>query len=262
MAASAEAPSSPILFQARLRARGGAGVMLYGRASVLQGVGEVGVVTERASVSTGVDTKANTWVCGERGALQLLEHAVLLDAARYDDCGGDAEPLLREVDPLGRLLALELVDLKRVTVDTAKGRGMLSERGGALVSDLIVSETVSGKWRGDAESKRFGGGGALQIGDHRLVEDGGERSDALVSDAVASETASEGQDGNGERVGMSMGADRKANTCGCAASAHFSEVRLLHSGRHAAKAVTPERSIIFMSPPLSGAMLIVISRPS
>ena len=43
MAASAEAPSSPILFQARLRARGGAGIMLYGR----------------ASVSTGADKKAS-----------------------------------------------------------------------------------------------------------------------------------------------------------------------------------------------------------
>ena len=46
MAASAEAPSSPILFQARLRARGGAGIMRYGT----------------ASVSTGADTKANTRV--------------------------------------------------------------------------------------------------------------------------------------------------------------------------------------------------------
>ena len=77
----------------------------------------------------GVDTKANTWVCGERGALQLLEHAVLLDAARYDDCGGDAAPLPREVDPLGRLRALELVDLKRVIVDTAKGRHAVSVNG-------------------------------------------------------------------------------------------------------------------------------------
>ena len=39
------------------------------------------------------------------------------------------------------------------------------------------------------------GGGALEVGDHRLREDGSERSDALVSDAVASETTSEGQDG-------------------------------------------------------------------
>ena len=36
------------------------------------------------------------------------------------------------------------------------------------------------------------GGGALEHGDLRLLEDGGERSDALVSDAVACETASKG----------------------------------------------------------------------
>ena len=58
------------------------------------------------------------------GALQLLEHAILLDAARDDDGGRVAEPLAREVDLLGRLRALELVDLKRVPVHTAKGRGM------------------------------------------------------------------------------------------------------------------------------------------
>ena len=35
-------------------------------------------------------------------------------------------------------------------------------------------------------------GGALKVGDLRLVEDGSERSGALGSDAVESETASEG----------------------------------------------------------------------
>ena len=55
-------------------------------------------------------------------------------------------------------------------------------------------------------------GGALQAGYLCLVEDGSERRGALVSDAVALETASEVWDGDGERVGVSMGADRKANT--------------------------------------------------
>ncbi len=73
-------------------------------------------------VSMGSDTKANTIWGG--GALQLLEHAILLDAARDDDGGGNAQPLVREVDLLCRLCALELVDLKRVAVHTAKGRGM------------------------------------------------------------------------------------------------------------------------------------------
>ena len=74
-------------------------------------------------MSTGADTEANTM--GHGGALELLEHAVPLDAARNDDGGGNAKPLAREVDLLSRLCALELVDLKRVPVDTAKeGRGM------------------------------------------------------------------------------------------------------------------------------------------
>ena len=75
---------------------------------------------ERSGVSRGADTKANA--LGAGGALELLEHAILLDAARDDDGGRDAEPLAREVDLLGRLRALELVDLKSVTIDTAKGK--------------------------------------------------------------------------------------------------------------------------------------------
>ena len=46
---------------------------------------------------------------------------------------------------------------------------------------------------------------ALEVGDVCLVENGSERSDALHSHAVASETASEGQDGNGEKAGVSSG---------------------------------------------------------
>ena len=68
------------------------------------------------------DTKANTIWRG--GALQLLEHTVPLDAARDNDGGGNVQPLAREVNLFCRLCALELVDLKRVPVDTAKGRGM------------------------------------------------------------------------------------------------------------------------------------------
>ena len=55
------------------------------------------------------------------GALELLEHVILLDAGRDDDARGDTEPLAREVDLLGRLCALELVELKRVAIDTANG---------------------------------------------------------------------------------------------------------------------------------------------
>ena len=83
--------------------------------------------TGMGSVSTGADKKRTLGEDrGESGALELLEHAVPLDAARDDDGGGNAEPLVGEVDLLGRLSALELVDLKCVAVDTAKGRGTLS----------------------------------------------------------------------------------------------------------------------------------------
>ena len=77
----------------------------------------------------GADTKANA--LGAGSALELLEHAILLEAARDDDGGRDAELLAREVDLLGRLRAPELVNLKRVTIDTAKGRacGVSAGRG-------------------------------------------------------------------------------------------------------------------------------------
>ena len=141
------------------------------------------------------DTKANTTWGG--GALQLLKHAIALDAACDDDGGGDAQPLAREVDLLGRRCALERVDLKRVPVHTAKRGEACSECQRALT-----------------EKRTLRGGGAPQLLDLRLFEDGGERCSALGSDVVVPNTASEGQDGNSERVGVSTGADRKANTIG------------------------------------------------
>jgi hypothetical protein len=112
------------------------------------------------------------------GALELLEHAVSLDAARDDDGGGNAEVLAREVDLLGWLCTLELFDLKRVPVDTANGRGKFCECQRALTQKQT-------RW----------GGGAPQLGDLRFLEDGGERRGALVSDLVAPQTVSEEQSG-------------------------------------------------------------------
>ena len=62
------------------------------------------------------------------------------------------------------------------------------------------------------EKRTLRGGGARQFLDLRLFEDGGERGGALGSDLVMRDTASDGQDRNGERVGVSMGAATKANT--------------------------------------------------
>ena len=66
-------------------------------------------------------------------------------------------------------------------------------------------QTVSKEQSGDCEisgvstgiDKKVNalGGGALEVGDHCLLEDGGERGGALGSDVVATDTASEGQDG-------------------------------------------------------------------
>jgi len=60
-----------------------------------------------------------------------------------------------------------------------------------------------------------GGGGALQLLDLRLLEDGGERRGALDSDVVAVEAAGEERSEDGERAAVSRGADTKANPlCG------------------------------------------------
>ena len=48
---------------------------------------------------------------------------------------------------------------------------------------------------GGTQKQTLRGGGALEVGDLRLIEDGSKRSGALGSDAVACETASEGKDG-------------------------------------------------------------------
>ena len=56
-----------------------------------------------------------------------------------------------------------------------------------------VLSSVNGRCH---ESKRLGAGGALQAGDLRLFEDGGECNGTLVSDVVYLETASEGRAGS------------------------------------------------------------------
>ena len=68
-------------------------------------------------------------------------------------------------------------------------------------------------------------GDALEVGDLRFLEDGGERGGALGFNVVPTETASEGRRVRGERVSISTGADRKTSTIG--AAAHSSEVTAL-----------------------------------
>ena len=84
------------------------------------------------------------------------------------------------------------------------------------------------------------GGGALEGGDLRLLEDGSECGSALVSDGVVIETAKHGRGWGGERRGVSMGADTKANTSRAVA---YSRVVICVSLRMAASAEAPLSSI-------------------
>ena len=66
----------------------------------------------------------------------------------------------------------------------------------------------------DTKGTHYRGGGALEVGDHRLFEDGCERGGALVSDLVLPDTAKQGCEVGSERAGVSMGIDTKANALG------------------------------------------------
>ena len=96
----------------------------------------------------------------------------------------------------GAGVALEVSDVRLVEDG--------GERRGALGSNVIAFETASEgcgmgmvreqAWQWALTGKRtLWGGGAPQLGDLRLLEDGGECSDALVSGAILIEAASEGQ---------------------------------------------------------------------
>ena len=62
------------------------------------------------------------------------------------------------------------------------------------------------------QKRTLWGSGALELADLGLLEDGGELGDALVSDRVVAETATEGWSEDGQKSGVSAGADTKANT--------------------------------------------------
>ena len=73
----------------------------------------------------------------------------------------------------------------------------LGESSSSLGTEFVETQTASMGAEAGAEAcqwaltrKRTLGGGALEIGDLRLVEDGSERGGALGSDAIKLETAS------------------------------------------------------------------------
>ena len=64
----------------------------------------------------------------------------------------------------------------------------------------------AGQWARTQQRTHYAGGGALEVGDHRLLEDGCERGRALNSDVVATKTASEEQSEDGVREQPGQGA--------------------------------------------------------
>ena len=78
------------------------------------------------------------------------------------------------------------------------------------------------------------------MGDLRLLEDGSECGGAAGSDVVAPETAKHGRGRGGERPGVSMGADKKANA---RAAAHLRFV-ICVSLRMAASAEAPSSPML------------------
>ena len=61
----------------------------------------------------------------------------------------------------------------------------------------------------DTKANTMWGGGALELLDLRLLEDGGERGGALVSDFVSKEPVNERRGEDGERAAASAGAVTK-----------------------------------------------------
>ena len=105
-------------------------------------------------------------------------------------------------------------DTKANTRELVRAPGGLLERAqrGVAFDALSESSSSSGTEAGDSQTastrdggtgaeecqraltrkRTLGGGGALEVGDLRILEDGGECSGTLLSDPVDSETASEG----------------------------------------------------------------------
>ena len=101
--------------------------------------------------------------------------------------------------------------LLKVDADTST-RGVL-ERLLGLFGEIVVLETVNGDQSGidtvraqacqrgaDAKANTILGGGALEVGNHCLLEDGSERGGPLVFDAVQPDTTRDGW-GHSERAG-------------------------------------------------------------
>eukprot|EP00964_Phaeocystis_antarctica_P012328 scaffold6809_cov56-Phaeocystis_antarctica.AAC.2 len=199
----------------------------------------------------GADTEANTRAAVRvpGGPLERLQRRVALEALRESGSSFGTKFVVSQTASTGAEAgqtfggggALEVGDLRLLESG--------SERGGALVSDLILSETVSEWWRGDVVREQA----SVSTGADTKVNTSGAAAHLRLVIFVSLRTAAStvapsalmwlrprlrarDRMGNGERVGVSMGADTKANTSG--AAAHLRLV-IFVSLRMAASAVAP-----------------------
>jgi len=137
--------------------------------------------------------------------------------------------------------------LLKVDADTST-RGVL-ERLLGLFGEIVELETVNGDQSGidtvraqacqrgaDAKANTILGGGALEVGNHCLLEDGSERGGALVSDAVVPDTTRDVW-GHSERAGACQRALTQKRTLYRAAT--YRRVVICVSLRTAASAEAP-----------------------
>ena len=114
------------------------------------------------------------------------------------------------------------------------------EREGTLVSDRVTTETANeGQSRNGVgeqacqwaltQKRTLSGGGALQGGDLRLLEDGSKRRGALGSDAVVPDTARDGW-GHSERAGACQRALTEKRTLSGGGALKVGDHRLLEDG--------------------------------
>jgi len=148
--------------------------------------------------------------------------------------------------------ALQLLDL-RLLEDGG-------ERGGALDSDVVAVETAVEERSEDVREQpcqgaltRKGCGGALEVGDRRLLEDVSERGKALNSNEVAFETASEGCDGDGEREACQRALTQERTL---AVRAHLSDVSAAAEGSNLLNTIAPGTPMSLISR-LSSVMLFL-----
>ena len=92
-----------------------------------------------------------------------------------------------------------------IFIDVVPTNTVATEPGHSTTAVSTGADTKANMW----------GGGAPEVGDLRLLEDGSDCGGALGFDFGATETAGEVQSEDGERAVVSRGTDAKASHLGC-----------------------------------------------